>query len=630
MLTEEIKNIIKELYEATPNDVGVGFGQKIKDGEMTGEESIIFFVPQKKPLYAIPEEDRLPNTEFILGDRVLKTDVVEIGVVEAFACNPSCYTWQTVPPANRQYIRAIKGGISLTSQNQLGTVGTLGLIAVDVETQALVGVTNNHVVIKDAFYTSQRNSSGPVENEYDIVDGGSRQPDTAYQPGETTSPPPNFRIGEVVRYVPIYLSGGVNKVDGALISVECDPVIDIAESFKQFGLSYNSPYQFATTSEINNLLSTNPMLYSSGRTTGVKQGPPCPLRTYALGVNIPVSGYKLQGAAQVVTFSDVIHFVRPENDPSLSSVCLYPIYPGDSGSALVADFGGVSKIIGLCFAGSPTNGFACRIDHVASELGIQAWDGTAKPYVDSDTIDYITVPGSNSIKTQLCSGTTYWQVGNSNLSKPCAESTSLELFATYVDGSVNANYVLQASNPVEFDYTLTFDNILQTYTGSSLTFVPSITITRGTTTGFYETSSTENYANLTTQVDFSNYTISLPPDYSFTFDVNVNAIFVPKPTKTPTPSTTPAPTPTPTPTPTPEPQFIYYNVLNCGDLTTKVAKFSLTPPFFVPNVGSAYFLFTNNADFDACYEIVSIGTSPEDFSVINMSDEFADCETCLS
>jgi hypothetical protein len=116
----------------------------------------------------------------------------------------------------------------------------------------------------------------------------------------------------------------------------------------------------------------------------------------------------------------VIQFVRPENDPNLSTVCIYPIFPGDSGSALVANFGGVSKIIGLCFAGSPYYGFACRIDHVASELGIEEWDGTSKPVVDPDTIDYITISGENSIKTETCSGDTYWQVGATTLNKPCS------------------------------------------------------------------------------------------------------------------------------------------------------------------------------------------------------------------
>lgn len=419
MLTEEIKNLIIDFNNQTPNDVGVGYGYKIKNGEVTSDHSIIFFVKEKKSLTELKPEEVLPSGDIELSNTKLKTDVIGIGDVSAFACNSSCDSWQTIPPANRQYIRPIQGGISLTSQTKLGKVGTLGFIAVDTTTQALVGVTNNHVVIRDAFYTSQRNPAGPIQNEYDITDGGTRNSDTAFQPGETLTPPTNYKVGEVVRYVPMFLTGGVNKVDGALISVECSPTTSIEESFKQFGLSFSSPYQFASTSEIDSLLTSNPMLYSSGRTTGVKQGLPCPLRTYSLGVNIPVSGYNLQGTSQVVNFQDLIAFVRPTNDPSLSSFCNYPIYPGDSGSALIADFSGVSKIIGLVFAGSTQIGFACRIDHVASELGIEYWDGTVKPVVDPETIDYITVSGSNSIKLQNCSGDTYWQVGSTNMSNIC-------------------------------------------------------------------------------------------------------------------------------------------------------------------------------------------------------------------
>ena len=50
----------------------------------------------------------------------------------------------------------------------------------------------------------------------------------------------------------------------------------------------------------------------------------------------------------------------------------------DSGSALAAYIDGVWKIIGLCFAGSTYYGMACRIDNVAAQLNISAWDGTTK------------------------------------------------------------------------------------------------------------------------------------------------------------------------------------------------------------------------------------------------------------
>ncbi len=421
MLTNEIKNLINNLFESTPDYVGVGLGFKQKDGVSTGEESIIFFVPKKKPLYSLNPDEVLPNEDFFVDNRILKTDVIEIGEVKPLACNSNCYSWQTTPPPNRQTIRPIMGGISLTSKTKLGTMGTLGFIAVDIETQALVGVTNNHVVIRDSFYSNQRNPLGIVENEYDINDGGSYEPDEVYQSGEFISPPLSNKIGNVVRYVPIYKTtdGGINRVDGALVSVECDPVIDFSESFKQYGLPFTTPMEFATTSEIDNILTSNPNLFSSGRTTGAKGNNDCPLRVFSVGVNIPVTPYKLQGVNETVNFSDVIQFVRPENDPNLSTICIYPIYPGDSGSALIADFGGTAKIIGLVFAGSEYYGFACRIDHVASELGIEAWLGGVKPTIDNDTIEFITVNGTNDIKIQNCGDKEYWQVGISTQTNEC-------------------------------------------------------------------------------------------------------------------------------------------------------------------------------------------------------------------
>jgi hypothetical protein len=103
--------------------------------------------------------------------------------------------------------------------------------------------------------------------------------------------------------------------------------------------------------------------------------------------------------------------------------CPSPIASGDSGSALIANFSGTWKIIGLVFAGgtSASNyvGFANRIDNVASQLSIQSWDGTSKNYVDLASKTYKTIGGGSSNKTLSCSGSTYWQVGLTNLSSPC-------------------------------------------------------------------------------------------------------------------------------------------------------------------------------------------------------------------
>ena len=41
MITDEIKKIIEELFNATPSDVGVGYGTKIKNGEILLKQHLI-------------------------------------------------------------------------------------------------------------------------------------------------------------------------------------------------------------------------------------------------------------------------------------------------------------------------------------------------------------------------------------------------------------------------------------------------------------------------------------------------------------------------------------------------------------------------------------------------------------
>ena len=281
------------------------------------------------------------------------------------------------------------------------------------ETQTLVGVTNNHVTIQDAFYTSEQNLFGIIQNEYNPVD-------EVFQNGEGV-PPSNYSVGQSLRYVPISKTN-LNYVDGAIFSLNSEDV-DITSSFQTIGSDYTFPLPFATTAEINGLLTTNPMLYSSGRTTGPKGGAVCPLRIFSL-FSSTILAYQLQGTSTYCHFSDQIVFVKPENDPSLSTICENPVYPGDSGSALIADFSGVRKIIGLVFAGGQVGGiyyygYANRIDRVATELGVEAWDGSAKGYVDTNSITYKTTINGSSNKILNCDGTDYWQVGLTTLNKPC-------------------------------------------------------------------------------------------------------------------------------------------------------------------------------------------------------------------
>jgi len=492
---DEIKNILlsMSLDETFPSGAWVGYGFQMRySGSATGsvsgaitmwDENLLSTGTASLQIY-IPSSSYLDSPSIVSaslsslvneytnylwsGSNRISTQIIYApGEINPYPCSATCYqgefSWvfgtgpvnpATVQnPINRQTTRPIKGGISITATVKCppygpGGKGTMGLVCQDSASGALVGLTNNHVVVRDSFYTNQQNTAGVIENEYDLIDSSNTiQGNYVYQSGENASLTPGgaLEIGRVLRYVPLYTSAStaanitkINNSDAAIFSLYCTAsggatIINFTSSFQQVGLAYTSSMPFASTAEINNLLNTNPELYSSGRTTGAKGSPGtlCPLRIWSLGVNSNVN-YNRQGVSTPAFMQDLIAFVKPDNSASYAPsgsgtsavVCPYPAWAGDSGSTLIANIGGVWKIVGLVFAGNGSGfnslsgyeiassmGLACRIDHVASQLGIKAWTGSAAPIVDPNSITYITVSGSNDTKTLNCSGSTYWQVG---------------------------------------------------------------------------------------------------------------------------------------------------------------------------------------------------------------------------
>ena len=417
---DNIKLKIQELAEQNAfNANSISYGYKFVGNVQTDELCIMFSVDQKKPISELLDSEIIPNS-ITIEDQVLKTDVFEADKTELIACNATCgQNAGSNSTANRAFTRPLVGGLSVTSTNLVTTVGTLSFIGVDKNTQALVGVSNNHVLIQDAFYTSERNlTNGVYQNEYSPIDN-------VYQNGETgTIPPSNYTIGRTLRYVPIQQATS-NKVDCAIFSINQSDIGTgtISSSVMQAGDPYTAALPFATTAEINNLLVSNPMLYSSGRTTGPKGGSGCPLRIFSLFTAFSLN-YRKQFVYTTVSFIDQITFVKPDNDPSLSALCINPIIGGDSGSALIADFGGVRKIIGLVFAASYVGvnivyAHANRIDNVSSEMSIEAWDGTNKNFVDLSSIEYITTVGGSSNKNIVCDERQFSQVGLTTVLNPC-------------------------------------------------------------------------------------------------------------------------------------------------------------------------------------------------------------------
>jgi len=403
MNQEELLKKLEEYHKNTDdNIIGVGYGYKTTSGIISDELSIVFTVKDKIDNDKLKPEQLLPDS-LVIGDETIKTDVV-IGSYEKF-CDDSFYDWETIPPSNRNTFRPLKCGVSCSNITSMYNYsGTLGFLAIDNETNSLVGVSNNHVFSDDSSICSERSIDGEIYNIKGNIVG---------QKHET--PNDMFPIGIVKRYYPIRQTE-YNYAEVSLTTIYSGQTyINKKTSYNQEGLE-SSSYSFATTDEINNLLkpgniSYNPLLYSAGRTTGAKGEYITKLLVYQSPAVATVS-YNIQGVSTPIVFSDLIVFVATTGTTQpISDMCDYPIWHGDSGSALIADFSGTKKIIGLCFSGSDKVGLACRIDRISSLINISAWNGEPVNYSSETEIDEITVDGLSDYEYITVSGKTYWQAG---------------------------------------------------------------------------------------------------------------------------------------------------------------------------------------------------------------------------
>ena len=341
-------------------------------------------------------ESQFISKNLILPDQnIIKTDVIEATYELLSTCDPQFYDWQIYSVPNRYKKRSLKGGISVSNFTNLTSYfGTLGFFAIDNDTNSLIGVSNSHVLIKDSSICSQRDPNLFIENTKNSI---------ITQPNELVDHGSQNSIGIVKKYYPLRHS--TNYVDVALTTINSG--LTDSQSYNYVGL-YNITgfLPFATTSEINNILSTNPELYSAGRTTGGKGEGLTKLKVYSFPVVANVGGY---ANGNIYTFSDLIAFYALTTDGL--SYCSYPIAGGDSGSALIANIGGIKKIIGLAFAGNNYIGFACRIDRVASLMNISAWMGENVNISDSSNILNYVVSGLSDDVYIDYNGNRYWQSG---------------------------------------------------------------------------------------------------------------------------------------------------------------------------------------------------------------------------
>lgn len=407
----ELLKIIEDYHQKTDDTVvGVGYGYKMTNDVLTDELSIVFTVKEKLSKDKLTPDQLLPKTITLSDNTIVNTDVVQ-GEFKALTCDPNFHTWQTVPPPNRYTTRPLKGGISISNIPKSGGticcfVGTLGCLAIDNENNSLVGLSNNHVLIDNAFYPDLRTNNNIREN---ITTNSTFQ---SLESGLTNFQ--NKYIGVPKRYYPL-TNSGYNYIDVALTTID-QSVVDSGLSYYQLGLS-TTTLPFASTLEIDNILATNPLLYSAGRTTAGKGEGLTKLKISQFPVAATISGYENQHFSEIVQFSDLICFVAVQDSGTtvpvtgVTGLCEYPIAGGDSGSALIADIGGIKKIIGLCFAGSPYYAFACRIDRISTVMNVSAWNGETVNYSNVNNIQTHYVDGLNPDPYIIVSGVTYWQAG---------------------------------------------------------------------------------------------------------------------------------------------------------------------------------------------------------------------------
>jgi hypothetical protein len=414
MDNELLSQITKHYHSTTPDDVvGVSVAKKRVNGLLTDEDAVVFSVKKKKPLEDMSEDEILPS-EIKVGEVMYKTDVeeVEFLFLETERCPNDFYTWETTAPGNRNKFRPLQGGISVTQYSPNSrSAGTLGFLAVDTQTNSLVGVSNNHVLVGDAFLASERE----LWREHTTISNT-----FAVQPGSLDeNVGTDNAIGLIKRYVPIVGLGTYNTVDAALTTIN-ESDINYSESYKQFGMTgWSHPLEFASTAEIDSIVTNQNNLFSSGRTTGPKGEGQTKLFAESLTQTSNIQ-YDYQGVTRVVQFSDCIKFIASASTTTPGKTCEWVINRGDSGSALVADFSGTRKIVGLVFAGAfedgvNTYGLANRIDKVVEQLSISAWTGNTNVYFsDTGSTQSHTVQGlSSDINIELL-GNTYWQAGTTN------------------------------------------------------------------------------------------------------------------------------------------------------------------------------------------------------------------------
>ena len=426
--------------DRSSNIIGVSLGFKYINNEKTNTIAVVYFVKNKLPIDQIqPPEEPIPSSLNISGT-TYPTDVIETDEPVAASCysssdvNVTKLQTETFPLKGGQEIIRFPNGFSTDGSSY--TMSTLGMMCVDDIDNTFVGLGCAHSVLNKFDLARDSDLVSQNTQPYNIYDTNNsfntsnhRASVVCWDKISSVSTVPNKNIGNYIkRYVP--LRGGTsnqsslvgytdwNQVDVAVLGIKSIYLdVNSHKIYTPNGVNeYSQIMDFATTAELNNLLVSNQLVYSTGRTTGPK-GYSTPCRMSITNINQYVT-ININGI--YYPFSNVVAFRY--DDTSYTG----PVQFGDSGSAVIGEFsGGVRKILGIAFAKSSTVGYFCRIDDIVNQLNVRKWDWTDS--IDPTLLNSRLTEGTptllkvettagayNTVKSQnkiVVGGKTYYQSG---------------------------------------------------------------------------------------------------------------------------------------------------------------------------------------------------------------------------
>ena len=290
---------------------------------------------------------------------------------------------------NELTVNPIMGGAGIGKLGKSDT-GTAGVLCKDNDTGALCLLTNAHVITENTLIPAERLSTDTPYYMAMKFDQDDRTIGRAYK----------------IKHIS---SITANTVDCGVITLDGSDV-DLVVSRKQVGMSFANVTKFATTAELDSMY-FGTRLYSSGLTTGPKGevGILPDLREATVKLFLSSNDYsttlaypRYGGSPFNASMVDCMKYVATKTDVNGTPVYGVSI-PGDSGSAVFAEFNGVMKVVGLCSIASVDGYFAgfCRIDNVCAALNISEWpedtvitgQNQLLPYLNSNSPEFFRCIG---------------------------------------------------------------------------------------------------------------------------------------------------------------------------------------------------------------------------------------------